>query len=69
MPVYKPIEDVNFPSQGRVIQTQQKLYLGIDTELTESFRIINVVSGSSETKYSGSYYNSLNVNYFRLKII
>ena len=32
MPVYKPIEDVNFPSQGRVIQTQQKLYLGVDTE-------------------------------------
>ena len=64
MPVYKPIEDVNFPSQGRVIQTQQKLYLGIDTELTESFRIINVVSGSSETKYSGSYYNSLNVNFY-----
>ena len=64
MPVYKHIDDINLPIQGRVIQTQQKLYLGIDTELTESFKIINVISGSSEAKYSGSYYNSLNVNFY-----
>jgi hypothetical protein len=64
MPVYKKIESTKYPTSERVIQTQQKLYLGKDTELTESFRIINVISGSNETKYSGSYFDSLNINFY-----
>ena len=62
--IYKPIDQVQHSTEGRVVRKSQKLYLGKDTELTQSFRITNVISGSSETRLSSSYYNSLNIHFY-----
>ena len=64
MYTWKSIDSKYKSTETQVVRSTQKLYLGHNTNLTESFNIVNVISGSEEPHLSSSYYDSLNMNFY-----